>query len=137
MYNIIKFERKGMKYMNDRRKVLELFEAQSEYMNDRVSSGIEMYRKGYAEITVKDADGNVIPDAKIKAVQKSHEFKFGANLFMLDELETPEKNKAYKKTFAELFNINLLEKLFYGFCTHSGTEAVTVFFTVTLIFSVG
>lgn len=94
--------------MEDRRKVMELFEEQQEYMNDRVNSGIEMYRKGYAEITVKDADGNVIPDAKIKVVQKSHEFKFGANLFMLDELETDEKNEKYKKMFAEVFNMATL-----------------------------
>ena len=94
--------------MEDRRKVLELFEEQSEYMNDRVNSGIEAYRKGYAEITVKDENGNVIPDAKIKAVQKSHEFKFGANLFMLDELETEEKNEAYKKYFADTFNMATL-----------------------------
>jgi len=94
--------------MNDRRKILELFEAQSEYMNDRVNNGIEAYRKGYAEITVKDENGNAIPDAKIKAVQKTHEFKFGANLFMLDELESDEKNEKYKEVFADTFNMATL-----------------------------
>lgn len=94
--------------MNDRRKILELFEAQSEYVNDRVNSGIEAYRKGYAEITIKDENGNAIPDAKIKAVQKTHEFKFGANLFMLDELESDEKNEKYKEVFADTFNMATL-----------------------------
>ena len=44
-----------------------------------------------------DKDGNPIKDVTGKAVQKSHEFRFGANLFMLDELETKEKNDLYKK----------------------------------------
>lgn len=94
--------------MSERRKVLDLFEEQKEYMEERVNSGIEQYRKGYAKITVKDKNGNVVSDAKIKVNQKSHEFKFGANLFMLDELETDEKNEAYKKYFADVFNMATL-----------------------------
>ena len=84
----------------ERRRILELFDSQKDYVEDKVNSGIELYRKGYANITVKDENGNIIPNAKIKVNQKSHEFKFGANLFMLDELETPEKNEKYKKYFA-------------------------------------
>ena len=94
--------------MTDRRKVLELFEKQKGYMEDRITSGIETHRKGYAKIVIKDKDGNVVPDVKIIAKQKSHEFKFGANIFMLDELETKEKNDLYKKYFKELFNIATL-----------------------------
>ena len=45
---------------------------------------------------------------EIKAKQKSHEFRFGANLFMLDELETEEKNEKYKKHFADVFNMATL-----------------------------
>ena len=94
--------------MNERRKVLELFEKQKEFMDDHVSSGIERYRKGDAGIIVKYKDGNPISGAKLKISQKSHEFKFGANLFMLDELETKEKNKAYKEYFADVFNMATL-----------------------------
>lgn len=94
--------------MSERRKVFELFEAQKDYVADRVRSGIEQYRKGYADITVKDSAGNVIPGARVKVTQKSHEFKFGANLFMLDEMETAEKNEAYKSRFADLFNMATL-----------------------------
>lgn len=94
--------------MSDRKRVMELFEEQAEYVEDRVNCGIEQYRKGYADITVKDKDGNVIPNANVKVVQKSHEFKFGANLFMLDELETEEKNDLYKKYFADTFNMATL-----------------------------
>lgn len=77
--------------MTDRRKVLEQFEKQKDFMKDRVQSGIESYRKGNAGITVKDRDGNPVSNVKIRVTQKNHEFKFGANLFMLDELETDEK----------------------------------------------
>ena len=94
--------------MNDRKKVLELFEEQKEYTNERISEGIEKHRKGNAEIIVTDENGMAVPDVKIKAVQKTHEFKFGANLFMLDELETDEKNDKYKKYFADVFNMATL-----------------------------
>ena len=94
--------------MSERRKVLELFEEQKEFMEERINSGIEQYRKGYANILVKDSEGNPIPNVQITVNQKSHEFKFGANLFMLDELETEEKNEVYKKYFADTFNMATL-----------------------------
>lgn len=94
--------------MSERRKVLEKFEEQYEYMQERVNSGIEEYRKGDFTITVTDADGKGIDNVKIRVNQKSHEFKFGANLFMLDELETKEKNELYKKYFADVFNMATL-----------------------------
>jgi len=94
--------------MSDRRRVLESFEEHKEYTEKRVSEGIEKYRKGDAEIIVTDKNGKPLTDIKIRAVQKSHEFKFGANLFMLDELETEEKNEKYKKYFADVFNMATL-----------------------------
>ena len=94
--------------MTDRRKVLEQFEKQKDFMKDRVQSGIESYRKGNAGITVKDRDGNPVSNVKIRVTQKNHEFKFGANLFMLDELETDEKNRIYKQRFADVFNMATL-----------------------------
>ena len=94
--------------MSNRKKVLELFEKQKEFINDRVESGIENNRKGLAEISVKGKDGKAIPGAVIKLNQKTHEFKFGANLLLLDELETPQKNEEFKKYFADVFNMATL-----------------------------
>ena len=94
--------------MINRKKVLELFEKQKELIEVKSNCGIELYRKGFGSITVTDSEGNKIPDAKITLNQKSHEFKFGANLFMLDELETAEKNEAYKKHFVDVFNMATL-----------------------------
>ena len=94
--------------MTDRQRVLELFEEQKDFFNEKISNGIENYRKGNAEIQIKDSYGNPIRNAKIKITQTSHEFRFGANIFMLDELETPEKNEKYKKYFADVFNMATL-----------------------------
>lgn len=94
--------------MTERRKVLELFEKQKEYTEERVRPGIEKYRKGDACIYVKDSSGKPVPNAKIRVSQKTHEFKFGANIFMLDELETEEKNKLYKEYFKDIFNMATL-----------------------------
>nr|WMX25209.1 endo-1,4-beta-xylanase [uncultured bacterium] len=104
--------------MNDRRKVLELFEEQKEFLEEKISSGIDKYRKGYGNIVVKDKRGNPVSNIKIKLKQKTHEFKFGANLFMLDELETDEKNQIYKKCFADVFNMATLP--FYWEATEPG-----------------
>ena len=82
--------------MSERRRILELFEAQKDFTGEKIQHGIETYRKGFGKITVTDESGHPIPGAKITVNQKSHEFKFGANLFMLEEFETPEKNKKYK-----------------------------------------
>ncbi len=92
--------------MNDRRKVLELFE--NPEWQAKMSENIERYRKGDATVRIVDKNGNPVKDAKVKIAQRSHEFRFGANIFMLDELETEEKNERYKKKFAELFNMATL-----------------------------
>lgn len=92
----------------ERRRVLEAFENQKDFYEQKVNEGIEKYRKGDARIRLTDESGAPIAGAKIKLSQKSHEFRFGANIFMLDELESEEKNEAYKARFAELFNMATL-----------------------------
>ena len=94
--------------MSERRKVLELFEEHKDFMEERVNSGIEQHRKGYADVVVKNSNGTPVSDAKITVKQKSHEFKYGANIFMLDELETDEKNELYKKYMSSFGNMATL-----------------------------
>ena len=91
-----------------RKDVLKPFEENKIYMDKMISEGVESNRKGFAEITVKDSDGNPVKDAKIAVKQKTHEFKYGANIFMLDELESDEKNELYKKYFSQAFNMATL-----------------------------
>ena len=77
-------------------------------MHSVVEPSIDRNRKGKGFITIVDGEGHPIDNAKISVVQKSHEFKYGANIFMLDEMETDEKNQAYKDAFKDLFNIATL-----------------------------
>ena len=90
--------------MKRRDYVFTYFDEQKDFFEDSVKHGIEQNRKGFAHITVTDAEGNPCP-AEIEFRQKDHEFKFGANIFMLDEMESDEKNQAYKESFAKLFNM--------------------------------
>ncbi|MBE6680327.1 MAG: hypothetical protein E7598_07395, partial [Ruminococcaceae bacterium] len=87
---------------------LRNFERHDEWFEDTTSKGIEENRKGDATITVVDASGNVIEGANVSVVQDTHEFRFGANIFMLDELETDEKNETYKEVFKDTFNMATL-----------------------------
>ena len=68
-------------------QVLKYFEEQKDYLNARVTSGIELYRKGTARIRVVDENGEPVKGAVIEAKETKQDFKFGANTFMIDELE--------------------------------------------------
>ena len=92
----------------DRQRVLEHFENNGDFFNNVIYPNIEKYRKGDMTVSVIDENGSAIPNAKIKINQTKHEFKFGANLFMLDELETDKKNELYKKYFKKIFNMATL-----------------------------
>ena len=71
----------------------------SEELNKKISDGIEQNRKG--DFYIKTA-----PNQKISVKLKNHKFRFGANLFMLDEIPgDKEKNEIYKTKFAEVFNM--------------------------------
>ena len=84
---------------------LKYFDKSEHFMQTVVENGIERNRKGDFTLTVTDKSGEVIPNTKIKLRQINHEFKYGANIFMLEEMETAEKNEQYKKSFKKAFNI--------------------------------
>ena len=85
--------------MKTRRDVLCNFLRYADETADRVRNGIELYRKGYAYFNIKDKDGSPVPGVKISVKQKKHDFKYGANIFMLGELESDEKNDSYRSLF--------------------------------------
>ena len=90
--------------MARRDTALKHFSYHKDFMEDYVSQGIEKNRKGFARLVVKDEAGNPLKGAKIKIKQKSHDFKFGCNIFMLDEFESDEKNALYRELFKKYFN---------------------------------
>lgn len=71
----------------------------------RIKSGTELYRKGFGRFRLTDEDGNPVKAAKISLRQKSHEFKFGANAFMIDSFPTAGQNERYEEVFSDLFNL--------------------------------
>lgn len=90
--------------MSRREDIFKNFIKYEDETKERVECGIEQNRKGFAKISLKDKDGNPIIGQKVKIKQKKHEFLHGANLFMLDEMETEEKNNKYKELFKDSFN---------------------------------
>ena len=65
--------------------VMKYFLEQKEENEKRTKENIEKYRKGDCVLNIGD---DYSPDAKVIIKQINHEFKFGCNIFMLDELET-------------------------------------------------
>ena len=94
--------------MYNRYEALRYIEKDREFLDTVVNENIEKYRKGSCRLLVTDENGAPMPNAKVRVNQLSHEFKFGANIFMLDELETDEKNNLYKSYFKEVFNMATL-----------------------------
>lgn len=94
--------------MNNREGVLELFRDNSTGWKDKVNAEIERNRKSTATLNITDANGNPIAGASVKAVHKNHEFRFGANCFILDGMENEEKLTQYKKHFADICNMATL-----------------------------
>lgn len=84
--------------------MLKPFEDAKEWAQPRIDAGIEQYRKADNCIEVVDEQGKPVGNVHIQYKLKRHSFWHGANCFMLDELETPEKNERYKELFAEAFN---------------------------------
>ena len=91
-----------------RRNVLSYFEEQSDYLNERVSMGIEQYRKGRFDFRIKDCEGHAVPGATVTVKQLSHEFRLGSNLFSMSEMETKARTDEYKRLFSECFNLATL-----------------------------
>ena len=94
----------AMKY--DRNAVTELFRLRAEETDARVKAGIEANRKGSMMLRFVDAAGKPLENVHVKLRQKTHDFKYGADIFMLDEIvDDTAKNEAYKERFAEIFNL--------------------------------
>lgn len=90
----------------ENRKIwLKAAEDNRELIADRVKDGVEKYRKGYCRIRVTDGEGKPIKNAKLKVKQTTHDFGFGANIFMLDEFDNADYNRIYREEFKKYFNL--------------------------------
>ncbi len=92
--------------MTERRKTaLKYFDENREFMDTVVRENTERYRKGDFTVLVRDTRGKPVEGATVRAVLKNHAFRFGANIFMLEEFAEAEKNARYKQAFKGLFNL--------------------------------
>lgn len=48
-----------------------------------IDSGIERYRKGFGTVVLLDAQEQEIEAASIRLKQRTHEYRFGCNAFMI------------------------------------------------------
>lgn len=87
----------------DRREALKQFIDKAEYMESRINSGVRENRMGKRKVRFTSV-GKPLLGVNVSVKQKSHDFLYGANIFMLDEFENEEKNSAYRKYFKETFN---------------------------------
>lgn len=92
--------------MNGREKVLEYI--RDPQTQNKLNQSIEKHRKCSCVLKIVDQGGRPVPGVPVKLTHKKHVCRFGANLFMLDELETPEKNALYKKYFSDVFTMATL-----------------------------
>lgn len=84
---------------------MEKYDKNSHFLNERAKNNIERHRKREHSIRLIDKNGEPIAGARIKITQISHDFKYGANIFMLDEFKEAEINRRYRDTFSEYFNL--------------------------------
>ena len=86
-------------------KILKQFRRNEDIINERLNHTIENDRKAKAVFQIVDKNGTPVKGAKVKVKLKNHDFKHGANIFMLDEFECEEKNTIYRDTFDKVFNL--------------------------------
>lgn len=87
-----------------RREFIEEFDRVSPYVDRIIERDIEKYRKGLFCIRVLDDEGKPVENAIVRAKLKKHEFKFGANSFMVGMYKDPDMQAQWEKEFANLFN---------------------------------
>ena len=91
--------------MTRKETALRYFNEQKNEFLVRANAGIETYRKGDGVLKIVLDGKPISDDATVEFRLKNHEFRFGANIFMLDEFENDEKNRIYREKFAEVFNL--------------------------------
>ncbi len=96
-----------MTYSEAREIFLKSFR-ENEALYESKLSDIEKYRKGEKKIQILDEKGEPVSKKRVKITQKTHEFKYGANIFLIDEFGTDEENRIYRDIFHRYFNLATL-----------------------------
>lgn len=83
---------------------LKYYYENKEATDRRIAEDTERNRKGDATVRFTDGEGKAVKVKNLRIRQKTHAFKFGCNIFMLDEFPDEEHNRIYREKFPELFN---------------------------------
>ncbi len=84
---------------------MRTYMAHKSEVDARCERDIETYRKGDGRIVLRGKNGAPIAGKTVRITQKTHDFKYGANIFMLDEFEETWENDGYKEMFSKHFNL--------------------------------
>ncbi|MBQ7046039.1 MAG: endo-1,4-beta-xylanase [Clostridia bacterium] len=84
---------------------MKAYNDNKEKVDARIEQGIEQNRKGEGKIQFIDSCGKPLANKKVKLTQKTHDFKYGANIFLLDEFKSEADNAEYRRMFKEYFNL--------------------------------
>ena len=85
-------------------QIIKKFDSFAYYLDGKIARDIEEHRKGQFVIAFKNKNGEALSNVHVKIKQKKHEFKFGCNLFYLDQFEDERRQNEYKARFKQLFN---------------------------------
>lgn len=73
-------------------------------VRQRIDDGIERNRKGDVHLAFEDAKGRPLKEVVYEIQQVSHEFLFGANIFMVNGFDAERENSLFASNFMRLFN---------------------------------
>lgn len=76
-----------------------------EAIDRRIAEGIEKNRKGDCTVRLTDRNGKPLSNTTVRIKQTSHQFRYGANILMLDEFGDDVLNAKYRDTFYRYFNL--------------------------------
>ena len=106
MYNEIEF--KGgvdMTYQEYYNIYMKPYIHNKEAIDRRIAEGIEKNRKGDCTVRLTDRNGKPLSNTTVRIKQTSHQFRYGANILMLDEFGDDVLNAKYRDTFYRYFNL--------------------------------
>jgi len=106
-FQIYNFGKVDLKYLprNNQSLITEELKPDAQWRKD-ATHRIQKERKGNFKVVVRDTDGNIIPDAKVKADMFEHEFQFGS---ILKNQDSTNPKTDYGRTFIENFNSAVFE----------------------------
>lgn len=84
---------------------LKKIDSSRDLFENVLPENIEKSRKGDAAVRFTDKNGAPVKGKRVRIEQTRHDFRYGANIFMLDGFGTPEENALFRDTFYRYFNL--------------------------------